>query len=206
MGDEDDGVALLVQLLQHPQHFPAGMGVQRTGGLVGQDQGRVADQRPRDGNALLLAARKLVGLAFQFIAQAHLLQHRLGAGPALAAGYPGVDQGHFHITHQVQLGQKVILLEHEAQHLVADSGKLVAAHLAHIPAVQLIGACGGHVQAADDVHAGGLARTGLAHDGHELACLDPHGDVVQRLDHRVAHVVILAHLVEFDQSAHPIPP
>ena len=46
---------------------------QRAGGLVGQNDRRVAHQRPRDGYALLLAARKLVGLVFQLIAQPHLL-------------------------------------------------------------------------------------------------------------------------------------
>ena len=197
---------LAVQLLQHGQHLPPGVGVEGAGGLVGQDQRRIADQRPGDGDALLLAARQLVGLAAQLVAQAHLFQHRLGAGPALAAGHPRVDQGHLHVAHQVQFGQKVVLLEHKAQHLVADGGKLVAAHLAHIPAFQLIGAGGGHVQAADDVHAGGLARARLAHDGHELAGFDPHGDMVQRLDDGVAHVIVLAHLVEFDQCAHCVPP
>ena len=199
-------MALAVELLQHAQHFPAGVGVEGAGGLVGQDQGRVAHQRPGDGHTLLLAARQLVGLAAQLVAQAHLLQHRLGAGPALAAGHPGVDQGHLHVAHQVELGQQVVLLEHEAQHLVAYGGKLIAAHPAHVPAVEPVDAGGGHVQAADDVHAGGFARAGLAHDGHELPRLDPHGDMIQRLDDGVAHMIILAHLVEFDQCAHPIPP
>ena len=45
MGDEDDGVALFVQVLEHPQHFAAGVAVQSTGGFVGQNDRRVPGQR-----------------------------------------------------------------------------------------------------------------------------------------------------------------
>lgn len=93
VGDEDDGVALLMQLLQHPQHFAAGVRIQRAGGLVGQDDRRVAHQRPRDGNALLLAAGELIGLVPDLVAQAHLLQHGAGAAVALGAGMPAYTSG-----------------------------------------------------------------------------------------------------------------
>ena len=47
------------QLLQQRQHLLAGGAVEVAGGLVGDDQRRVGDQRARDGHALLLAAREL---------------------------------------------------------------------------------------------------------------------------------------------------
>lgn len=157
VGDEDDGVALLMQLLQHPQHFAAGVRVQRAGGLVGQDDRRVAHQRPRDGNALLLAAGELIGLVPDLVAQAHLLQHGAGAAVALGAGDARIHQRHLHVFQQVQPGQQIVLLEDKAQHLIPDGGQLVAVHPAHVPAVEAVGAVGGHIQAADDVHAGGFA-------------------------------------------------
>src|SRR5699024_8566109 len=83
-----------------------------------------------------------------------------------------------------------------------DGGQLSPLHPAHVPAVELVGTGGGDIQAADDVHTGGLARAGLAHDGHKLTLFDLHGDVVQGLDDGVAHLVELAHLVEFDQCTH----
>ena len=61
---------------------------------------------------------------------------------------------------------------------------------------------GGHIQAADDVHAGGFAGARLADDGDELAFVYFHGDVVGRFYRGVAHLVILADLIKFDQSAH----
>ena len=121
---------------------------------------------------------------------------------AVGAGDARIHQRHLHVFHQVQLGQQIVLLEDKAQHLVADGGQLVAVHLAHIPAVEPVGAVGRHIQTADDVHAGGFARTGLAHDGHELAFFDFHGDVVGSLYRGIAHLVILAHRIKLDQSAH----
>ena len=206
MGDQDHRVALPVQLLQNAQHLAAGMAVQGAGGLVGQDDRRPPCQGPGNGGALLLAARELAGLVVQLVPQAHLLEGRPGAGLLLFAGQPGVDQGQLHVFHQAELGQKVVLLEDEAQHLVADLGQFVLAHAAHVPAVEPVGAGSGHVQAADDVHAGGLARAGLAHDGHELALVDLHRDVVHRLDGGVAHLVVLADVVKFNECAHPQPP
>ena len=59
-------------------HLAAGVGVQSAGGLVGQDDRRVAHQSPGDGHALLLAAGELVGQVLELVAQAHLLQRRHG--------------------------------------------------------------------------------------------------------------------------------
>ena len=50
--------------------------VERTRRLVRHDDLRVLDERTRDGNALLLTARKLVGLALGKARQVHLLQDR----------------------------------------------------------------------------------------------------------------------------------
>ena len=53
---QDDGLVRLIEI---------------AGGLVGQNQLRLIDQRARDGHALLLAAGKLRGNMVQAVAQAH---------------------------------------------------------------------------------------------------------------------------------------
>lgn len=50
-----------MELLKHPDDLAAGVGVQSAGGLVGEDDRRVAHQSPCDGNALLLAAGSWFG-------------------------------------------------------------------------------------------------------------------------------------------------
>src|SRR5256885_12453404 len=58
----DDGFSsLAAKRLQHHQHFLRRMGVQISGGLVGDDQAWVRDQRACDGYALFLPAGELPG-------------------------------------------------------------------------------------------------------------------------------------------------
>ena len=52
---------LAVELAEELHDLVAGLRVEVAGGLVGQDQLRVVDQRAGDGHALLLAAGQLVG-------------------------------------------------------------------------------------------------------------------------------------------------
>ena len=51
-----------------------------------------------------------------------------------------VEQGKLHIFLDVELGDEVVLLEDEAQHLVADLGLLVVIHGGDIHAPQVVGA------------------------------------------------------------------
>ena len=54
-----DGAALRMQIAQQSEHDALIFGVEVARGLVGQNDLRIVHQRPRNGDALLLAARKL---------------------------------------------------------------------------------------------------------------------------------------------------
>ena len=63
VGDDHHGDVLLVSQPDHDvQHFLNGLGVQRTGGLIEQDDLGLCTQGPRNGDALLLAAGQLGGV------------------------------------------------------------------------------------------------------------------------------------------------
>ena len=57
MRHQHDGIALLVQLREQRHDVVAGGGIERAGGLVGQQKRRMVHQRPGDGHALALPAR-----------------------------------------------------------------------------------------------------------------------------------------------------
>ena len=57
--------------------------IEVAGRLVGQDELRLVDQRARDGDALLLAARQLLGEGIQTMLQADPLDHLIGAAALL---------------------------------------------------------------------------------------------------------------------------
>ena len=58
-------VARGMELLQHGQHLPPGVGVQGAGGLVGQDDLRLSDKSAGHSAPLFLAAGHLIGVFVQ---------------------------------------------------------------------------------------------------------------------------------------------
>ena len=66
--------------------------------------------------------------------------------------------------------------------------------LGDVHAVQVVVPIGGDVQAAQDIHEGGLAGAGLADDGHEFSPVDGEGDAVQ-----CANLALLPLVVDFKE-------
>src|SRR5882724_10023302 len=62
VGDYDDGVAVGVELVEESHDLVAGLGVEVSGGLVGEDDGGAVDEGASDGDTLALASGELVGL------------------------------------------------------------------------------------------------------------------------------------------------
>ena len=77
-----------VQLAQQVHDRFAVGRIQVSGGLVRQQNQRIAAQRARHGHALLLAARKLRRVVLHAVRHAHALQSFLHAPLALRRGMP----------------------------------------------------------------------------------------------------------------------
>src|SRR5262249_10277004 len=92
----------------------AGLGVEGGGGLVGDQQAGLVDQRPGDGHPLLLPARPLAGQGVGPLPEAQLGQQGAGAGEGPGAGPAGDQQGHGGVLGGAQGRQQVVLLEDEA--------------------------------------------------------------------------------------------
>ncbi len=93
----------------------------------------------------------------------------LRAGDALGGGGAVVDEGELDVVEAGGAGEEVEGLEDEADLLVADAGELVVVELGDVVAVEPVFTLGRGVEAADEVHQGGLAGAGGAHDGDVLA-------------------------------------
>ena len=128
-----------MQFLEEHQHLERRTRVEVSRGLVSQEDGRTVHQCAGNGYTLHLSARHLVALVIQTVAQSYGLQcldSSLTAFPRRVLAV--VHQGQFHVLHGRRLGQQVVVLEHEANLLVAQPGPLVLRHLPHGNAVQEI--------------------------------------------------------------------
>src|SRR5512146_383860 len=72
--DVEHRLALLVQALEELEHLGRRDRVEVARRLVADDQLRIGRERTRDGNALLLAARKLRGQVVELVAEPHQTQ------------------------------------------------------------------------------------------------------------------------------------
>ena len=88
-------------------------------------QRRLGDQRPRDRDALLLAARQLAGPVVGPVGQADLGERGEGPLPALGRVDARVDERQLDVAPRRQVRQQVELLEHEPDAAVAHLGQLV---------------------------------------------------------------------------------
>jgi len=89
MGHEDDrDPRFPVEFHEKLHDLDTGMGVQITGGLIGQDQRRLVHESACDGHPLLLAAGKLVRVMILPSFQTHCLEGGRRLPPALAGWNP----------------------------------------------------------------------------------------------------------------------
>ena len=84
VGDEHDRPAGGVELAEEAEDVGADVAVEVAGRLVGEDERRVGDERPGDGDPLLLAAGQLGRLVVEAVAQPEPLEGGRGAGDPLA--------------------------------------------------------------------------------------------------------------------------
>ena len=75
-----------VEVVEQGEHVGGRRRVEVAGGLVGEDQRGLGDQRPGDGDALLLAAGQLAGPVVGPVGEADLVER--GERPLAALGPP----------------------------------------------------------------------------------------------------------------------
>ena len=199
VGYEDDGSALSVELLEKDKNLETGSRVQVTRCLVGKNHGRIVHQRPGDGYTLHLSTRHLIALMVESLAQSYSLQSFDGTLLALfCADGRIVHQRQLYILYARGFRQEIVVLEDEANLAVAQDGSVVAAHLAHAHAIQVIFTLGRGVETAQLVEQGGFAGTRLTHNGNELALVDLEAYAFQGVDGFITHKKVAAHVVELD--------
>ena len=208
--DQDDGAAeVALQLVHQLQDLGLGGHVERRGGLVGDQQVGVVDERHRDHHALPHSARELVRVVVHARLGArdgHGLQHlhRAAVGDLLAdvlVQLHRLAQLRADRVDRVQRRHRV--LEDHRDLVAADLAQLVGVDLQQIPVLEDRLALGHGVPLrvqAHDRHAGdALAAARLAHDRERLALLDAERDAVHRVDDAVIRAEVRLQILDVKQ-------
>ena len=125
VGDQDDGVSVLVQMRKQGHDFRAGLRIEIPRRLIGEhNRGRI-HQRARDGDALPLTAGKFVRFVVGSIAETHDLERTMRFGEPFAGRNPAIDEREFDVVQRRRPGEKVERLEDESDLFVPDGGELV---------------------------------------------------------------------------------
>jgi IS5 family transposase len=90
-------------------------------------------------------------------------------------------------------------LKDEADEAVAQDRAPRAIEPAGVDPHEAVSPMRGRIEASDDVHRGGLARTRRSHDRNELAGADGQRHTRQRIDACVGVAVALPDILESDQ-------
>ena len=185
MGDDQDGDAQgAVDLLQKPEDGLGGLRVQGAGGLVAEQDLRVAGQSPGDGHPLLLPPGQLGRVGVRLVRQPHQLQQGLYLvlNLFLAPSAPPKRVGHVAVHRPG--GEEVEVLEDHADLFPffpelppAQGSELAAAH--NYPSLR------GPLQQIDAPGQGGFARPGEADDAGDAPFFNVEADVLHRL-HRLS--------------------
>jgi len=183
MRDHDDGLrAVTAEILQDREDVAGGLGVQIASGFIGYNQTRVGDQGAGDGDALFLAAGKLLRQMMAAFAQPNEVEGCCDLLAALTGTEAGEQEGQLHVLKGGENRDQVKGLENEADVLVTPIGEFGFVKLGDVDAIDNTLARGGAINAGNDVEQGGFAGAGRAHEREELATRDFKGDAVQSGD------------------------
>ena len=195
MGDVDEGDSKLP--LQHRElalHLDPQMRVERAERLVEEKDFWLGDQRPGDGDPLLLAAAQLADAAREKMVQMNLRGHGLDLGTHRLLVVAPERQPELDVLAHVEEGEERIVLPDQ------PCAALVHRHVADILAPQQQRACVRSLQAGDDPEQRRLATAARPHDGDELAALDVDIDPLDG-DHRAETLGDAAHLKVGDRAS-----
>ena len=174
VGDHDDGGAGGVEVAEQVHDVKAVVAVEVASGLVAEDELRVGDDRAGHGDTLLLPTGELLRIVARPVDDAHAVQHLVDLRLALRLAEAEIAQRQLHVLENVHVVNEVEALKHEADDAAPQRQTVALAQAAHVATVEEIAARVGGVEEAEDVEQGGLAATGRAHYGYELALPDLH--------------------------------
>ena len=141
--DHADGGAAGVQFLEQIHDRFAVARIEVAGRFVRQEDGRLARERARDRDALLLAAGELARQMFRAMRHADALERFVHECFALARAHAAIGQRQFDVLVNGQVADEVEALENETDLAIADARALRKGEVRDLASFERIAAVDG---------------------------------------------------------------
>src|ERR1700760_897144 len=119
-----------LQLIEQGHDFVAGLRIEVSGRLVGQDDRWPINERACNGNALSLSAGELVRLMVHALAQSYSTQRSFSPFQSLGGWRSVIDQRQLDVVQSRSTGEQVEGLENESDLTIADTRQFVVIQIA----------------------------------------------------------------------------
>lgn len=125
VGHKNDGRAPVVDLLKNFQNLQAGRRIQLSGRFVRQKQVRSVEQRPGNGNPLLLPAGELRRGVVPPVSEPHVLQEAFCPCPQKRQRRRRIQAGKHHVFQGRSFRQKIKTLKYESDKTTSETADFV---------------------------------------------------------------------------------
>src|ERR1019366_8245849 len=171
MGREDDRRPALVDLLEEAEHVDRELGIEVAGWFVGQDERGLPDDRARDRDALLLAARQDARRRVAPSGQPHALERLADARSNEPRRQPEDLERHRHVLVCAPRGHEAKVLEDDAE-VAPQEGHGVAPQARDVSSEKEDAAVVDRLAPVEHAEERRLARAARPGHEHELPSLD----------------------------------
>ena len=124
VGDQHDGVPLLMQLMKQLNNLHSGFGIQISCRFICKEQTRSGCNCTGNCHALLLTARKLIGEMRSSCKELDALQRLPDPIPPFLHAYSLINERELHVLFCTEIADQIIILKDKPDFLTAYTGKL----------------------------------------------------------------------------------
>ncbi len=120
MGNHNNSIAERMNFLEFFHDNVTATTVEIAGWLIGKNNAGVGDEATRNGDALLLAARKLVGHVIFAFAQMEMFKNSVGHFKATSFAIAGINEWQGNIFNYAEIGNEIETLENKTNFFGAE--------------------------------------------------------------------------------------
>ena len=181
VGGDDDGRPFSIQIFKDSDDLKTVLGVQVSGGFIGEEERRMIDERSSDRHALLFSPGEFARVGVGPVSDVHRFKDLRDRAPDVAFGLANGAHGVGHIFPDPLVGKEAKVLRHDA-HLPAQERNVGLLKKLQALTVQPDFAGGLFDLPREQFQEGGLTRSCRTAQKEKFALLYRERDVLEALD------------------------